>query len=72
MNPPLNVPECRPNRAFLGDDQDTRSTGLEPMDLAAGPGGTVLVADSVNGRVHLLSPWIGSWIVHPKQLNFNA
>jgi hypothetical protein len=44
------------DRRFQGDDRDARNTGLDPMGLAAGPGGTVFVADFLNGRVHLLRP----------------
>lgn len=44
---------------FHGNDRDARNTGLHPCSLAAGPEGTVFVADDANGRVHLLRPWPG-------------
>lgn len=46
------------SRAFCGDAWNACATGLHPVGLAAGPGGTVFVADHLNGRVHLLRPWL--------------
>ena len=47
------------NWIFHGNERDARNAGISPAGLAAGPGGTVFVADDFNGRLLLLRPWPG-------------